>query len=332
MNVGAYYFDGWAGRHRLADDPNEKWARTAPDHLTRRMVEEFPHLEPVWGWRDDSLKAMERQIDLAADAGLAFFAFCWYWHDNGKSINRKAIRQDSKHSCLDLFLRAKNNHRLKFCLMVANHPGFEIKGAENWRKAAEFWMPYLKHPQHLTAGGKPLVIIYVHAPCNKTSLACMQRTARKAGLPGLAFAGCGGGTPGPEYSFSTDYNVIKGYQKGAERRKFRELVQDHERTWRGSKEQPHIPCIIAGWDCRPWETPGGLCSPYYPDRTPKAFAAHVHSAADWMRKNPDKTTPEQIAIIYAWNEFGEGGYLAPTKGDQDGKYLNALRSVVKPDR
>ncbi|HOM17973.1 MAG TPA: hypothetical protein PLQ00_11630, partial [Thermoguttaceae bacterium] len=38
--VGAYYFDGWAGRHRLADDPKEPWAKDAPTHLTRRMVEE----------------------------------------------------------------------------------------------------------------------------------------------------------------------------------------------------------------------------------------------------------------------------------------------------
>ena len=35
--------------------------------------------EPVWGWRDDRLEIMERQIDLAADNGIAFFAFCWYW-------------------------------------------------------------------------------------------------------------------------------------------------------------------------------------------------------------------------------------------------------------
>ena len=47
--VGAYYFDGWGGRHKLADDPNQPWAKDAPTHLTRRMVEEFPEREPVWG-------------------------------------------------------------------------------------------------------------------------------------------------------------------------------------------------------------------------------------------------------------------------------------------
>ena len=96
--IGAYYFDGWAGRSEFADDPNQSWAKTAPTHLTQRMLEEFPEREPVWGWRDDSLKIMERQIDLAADNGLAFFVFCWYWHDNGQAINKASIQEDPKHT------------------------------------------------------------------------------------------------------------------------------------------------------------------------------------------------------------------------------------------
>ena len=33
-------------------------------------------------------------------------------------------------------------------------------------------------------------------------------------------------------------------------------------------------------------------------------------------------------MIYAWNEFGEGGFIAPTVGDPDGLYLDAIKSVV----
>lgn len=28
-----------------------------------------------------------------------------------------------------------------------------------------------------------------------------------------------------------------------------------------------------------------------------------------------------MILIYAWNEYGEGGYIAPTVGDPKGKYL-----------
>ncbi len=49
-----------------------------------------------------------------------------------------------------------------------------------------------------------------------------------------------------------------------------------------------------------------------------------------MDQHAEETTTERIVLIYAWNEFGEGGYIAPTKGDPQGSYLNALRSVLNP--
>jgi hypothetical protein len=331
--VGAYYFDGWAGRNKLADDPKEPWAREAPTHLSRRMVEEFAEREPVWGWRDDSLAVMERQINLAVDHGLSFFAFCWYWHDNGQAINEKAIKEEPMHTSLELFLKVKNNHRLKFCLMVANHGGFEIKGAENWKRAADFWMPYFKHPQYLTIGGKPLVIIFHPPGGDEVGFAYLQDAARRAGLPGVAIARCGDGGTDMGFTHKTHYNVIPGYSAGSEAHHYAELVQAHREAWSGSREQPYLPVVTAGWDKRPWDGPAGLNAQpgwYFPDRTPMQFADFLREAINWMDLHPEQTTPERIVLIYAWNEFGEGGYIAPTKGDPDGRYLDGLRAVLKP--
>jgi hypothetical protein len=329
--VGAYYFDGWAGRNKFAKDPNQPWAANAPTHLTRRMVEEFPQREPVWGWRDDSVEIMERQIDIAADNGVAFFAFCWYWHDNGKSINPTKIREDSKHTALELFLRAKNNHRMKFCLLVANHQGFDIKGADNWKAAAGFWLPYLTHKQYLTLSGKPMVIVFDSRGAGKADIAAMQEAARMAGLPGLAVAACGNASPADGYMYRTHYNVVPGYSKGSEQHKYAELVAANEAQWKGSNAQPYIPIVTAGWDKRPWEGPAGLKQDagwYYPDRTPEQFADFLDQAVLWLDRHPEQATPERLILIYAWNELGEGGYIAPTNGDPDGKYLKAIRSIV----
>jgi hypothetical protein len=333
ITFGAYYFDGWAGHNRLARDIKEPWARNAPTHLTRRMIEEFPQREPVWGWRDDSLSIMERQIDLAADHGLAFFAFCWYWHNNGQAIDEQGIKEDPLNTGLELFLKARNNQRLKFCLLVANHQGFEIKGTEYWKQAADFWMPYLKHPQYLTVGGKPLVIIFLPGGGDKDGFAYLQEAAQKAGLPGVAITGCGGGALENGYTLRTHYNVVPGYVSGSEQHKYAELVEAGKRAWGGSSEQPYIPTLTSGWDKRPWEGPAGLRQEagwYYPDRTPEQFASSLCGAIAWMDKHPEQTTEERIVLIYAWNEFGEGGYIAPTRGDPDGKYLKALQSVVMP--
>lgn len=39
--------------------------------------------------------------------------------------------------------------------------------------------------------------------------------------------------------------------------------------------------------------------------------------ADWIDANLGKTT-DRLAMIYAWNEIGEGGWLVPYKDDPDG--------------
>jgi hypothetical protein len=333
--IGAYYFDGWSGRSRWADDPNEPWAADAPTHLTRRMIEEFPEREPVWGWRDDSLEIMERQIDLAADHGLKFFAFCWYWHDNAAGINEDAIRKDPKHTGLELFLKAKNRDRMKFCLLIANHAGFEIRGRENWKRAGEFWLPYFQNEQYLKVDGKPLVLIFGAGGEHMEGFAAMQTLARESGLPGLAIAGCGRGSVAEGYTHRTHYNINGGYTAGAREVPYSELVSANSSAWSGSPEQPYIPIVTAGWDKRPWEGPQGLNQAqgwYYPDRTPEQFQDYLRDAVEWMNGHPNQTTAERIVLIYAWNEFGEGGFIAPTKGDPDGKYLEALKSVAQPGR
>ena len=54
--VGAYYFDGWAGRSERWKDDAAWAALNPPTHLTKRMLDEFADREPIWGWRDDSLE------------------------------------------------------------------------------------------------------------------------------------------------------------------------------------------------------------------------------------------------------------------------------------
>jgi hypothetical protein len=326
--VGAYYFDGWAGSSdRWRDDP--QWTQlNPPTHLTKRMIEEFAHREPVWGWRDDKLDVVQRQIDLAADHGINFFAFCWYWNKDQEKLDR-----DPKHTGLKLFLEAKNNHRMKFCLLVANHAGYLFKDADEWRKAADGWLPYLKHPQHVTVDGKPLVIIFNPRNADADGLAQVQAAARKAGLPGVAIAACGSGDAQIGFTQRTHYNIVPGYAAEPEARKYSELMDVHQRAWRGSREQPYMPTLTVGWDKRPWEGDRGLGQKpgwYFPDRTPEQFAAGLESAIAWMDQHPEQTTAERIVMLYAWNEFGEGGYLAPTKGDPAGAYLKAIKNVVQP--
>jgi hypothetical protein len=200
--IGVYYFDGWAGRNSHADDPNEPWAANAPTHLTRRMIEEFPGREPIWGWRDDSQAVMEQQIDLAADNGVDFFLYCWYWHNDRSYINAANIENDSKHTGIQLHLTAKNKAKLRYCLLATNHEGAEIVGGDNWADAVKYWAKnYFNDSQYVTVDGKPLLFILNPGDSHISSedIAKMQETAQQEGFKdGLAIAGCGFDARGKE--------------------------------------------------------------------------------------------------------------------------------------
>ena len=98
---------------------------------------------------------------------------------------------------------------------------------------------------------------------------------------------------------------------------------DYQRDARGNHSNdavPYLPNVIAGFDPRPWE-----------EQSP-SFAMPSHT--EWMAalrqvKEQCETTANRFGFpdasqphgyqpafsIYAWNEFGEGGILAPTHGE-----------------
>ena len=335
ISVGVYYFDGWAGLSSKASDPKEPWAKNAPTHLTRRMVEEFSMREPIWGWRDDSLSIMERQIDLAADNGVKFFLFCWYWLDDKGAINSNAINSNSKQTSLNLFLKAKNRNRIKYSLLIANHSGAEITGTYNWSQAARYWMQYFQDPQYFRIDNKPLLVIFNQSGITADGLSAMQNVAKSGDLPGLSIAGCNTTSTNTGFTHRTHYNIVPGYSAGSAQHPYSEIVTATKKQWFGSTTQPYIPVLESGWDKRPWEGPTGLGQVegyYYPDRTPAQFRSFLQDAVNWMNTNPEQTTRERVVLVYAWNGLGEGGYLVPTKGDPDASYLKEIKAVVDQNK
>lgn len=333
--VGVYYFDGWAGNHRKVNTPDEPWTLNAPTHLTKRLAEDFSFRKPVWGWRDDSQEIMEHQIDLAADNGVDFFLYCWYWQKNQGALDKEAVAKDPKHTSLGLYLKAKNKKRLQYCLLIANHDGAEILGDENWIAAVEYWTQYFKDPQYMTIDGRPLVVLFGtedHA-INNVQIEKMQTAAVNAGFKkGLAIAGCYESAKKKLFTCSTHYNLTVGYSSGSEEKPFQVLIDYAKAHWKGSEQQPYIPVLNSGWDKRPWEGPDGRNAVegwYFTGDTPELFKSFLGDAVSWMDQNPKQTTKERVVLIYAWNELGEGGYLVPTVGDPEAEKLKKIGELLK---
>jgi len=100
---------------------------------------------------------------------------------------------------------------------------------------------------------------------------------------------------------------------------------------------------MGGWDRRPrietpvpWERdgadPGDGSERYYESPSPVELAAHLQDAISWVSKHP-KAAAVNTVLIYAWNEYDEGGWIAPTLLEGDARVRamgNMLRAVCSP--
>jgi len=322
--VGAYYFEGWY------HDTPEAIAAFANAELRNN----FPEREPIWGgglWRGDTVEVMEQQIDLAADHGISFFSFDWYWYGS-----QAATANDGINSGLKNFMLASNRDRMKFNINIVDAGPTPIDSDAEWEQVADMLLPYLSDSQYLRVGGNPLITNFNAAGMTQTNYDYFQQVAAAAGINEVEFAANTAGSASL-YSHVTRYNAVLGWGGGETEYPYQSQTDYLEGgvdwtngIWNDDTanlgSQSYIPTIMAGWDARPWNTPPSWY--FNPTRTPEAVGAHLQEAIDWIDNNPTLATPERLVMIYAWNEFGEGGYIAPTVGDPNGLYLDAIRSVL----
>ncbi len=159
--------------------------------------------KPLWGYVNEADPyIMEMQIGAAADHGVNTFIYDWYWFDHAPFLEQ----------CLDNgFLGAKNNSRMKFYLMWANHNANSMWDRRNADLYAPIWdgacdrrdfetvvhrviEKYFLHPSYYKIDGKPVFMI--HDLWNlvrglgsldgaRSAIDCFRNETVKAGLPGL---------------------------------------------------------------------------------------------------------------------------------------------------
>lgn len=173
--LGTYYFPNYH-----IDKMNEAWHGTGWNEwaLMKTATPRFPgHQQPrvpEWGYQNEAdPEVMAQKIDAAAEAGLDAFIFDWYWYKEGKFLSG---------ALEDGFLKAKNNGKLHFALMWANHlwgsghPVSRIPEAnpvltsmgetpeelrQNFYEATEYIIEtYFAHPSYWKVDGKLYFSIY----------------------------------------------------------------------------------------------------------------------------------------------------------------------------
>jgi hypothetical protein len=205
-DIAAYIWPAYTG-----DEPRTRmfWPEGIGEwESVKKAVKKFPEhnwpRKPLWGYVNEADRyVMEMQINAAADHGVNVFIYDWYWYDGRPFLE----------NCLnDGYLKAKNNDRVKFYLMWANHNVNNLwdirlsylKDNLIWNAAVdrkEFEKiairlidMYFKHPSYYTIEGKPVFMIHQiqnfirglgSAEAAKDALEWFKEQVVKAGLKGL---------------------------------------------------------------------------------------------------------------------------------------------------
>ena len=143
-------------RDCVVDTPNYKWDR-----------------KPLWGYQDEAdPSVMEFQIEEATRHGVNVFIYDWYWYDHRPYLE----------NCLNEgFLGAKNNEKMRFYLMWANHDvnyTWDKRLSDTvWSNPVNVWEgaqdrtefdkivhrvidKYFSRPNYYKIDGKPVFMIY----------------------------------------------------------------------------------------------------------------------------------------------------------------------------
>lgn len=315
--IGIYYYPGWS------PDRMHNWKRQAT----------LPERDSLLGWYEEGRpEVADWHIKWAVENGLSFFIYDWYWR-NGKEELGAALNEG--------FLKARYHDQMKFAVMWANHKPFSSHTREQLLAVTDYWIEhYLRRPNYLTVDGKPYVIFYSPGELLESfgspekirpELDAMRERVRAAGLPGLHFGvvEIPGQIP-PEtfremgFDSFTAYNYIRVGSPVAHSL-YRQYLINNRARWEqavGADALTYIPLMGVGWDGPVWYGPR---SDRRKGRRTEDFAEGLAQLKTFL-----DATNQRMAILEAWNEFGEGSYLEPNLEFGFGD-MEALRKVfAKP--
>lgn len=313
--------------------------------------------QPLWGYElDNDPEVVERWIDVATDHGINVFVYDWYWYEGGPYL---------ESALNDGFLKAKNNSKMQFYIMWANHDvkhnywNYHRYGDdtsilwdakvdwENYKIIVDRVInQYFKQPNYLKINGEPLFSIFSVNKLLESFDGSMEETrkaldyfrdeVKKAGFPGLhiQWNQGGGSVMSPErarqFRESVDamgFNSVAMYNMGG-------LNEDYLVYGTNSIKIREQMDSILDVPVFPCVSIGWDDTPRFPAKGQKDVV-HYHNtpvsfAALLSRaKKYADTHPEQprLITINAWNEWVEGSYLLPDMLNGFG-YLEAVKEVI----
>ncbi len=270
--------------------------------------------------RGTTQSIMDREIAYAKNAGIDYWAFCWYPPHSGMDTARQ------------LYLASEHRNDVRWSVILGTNP-FNYATDGKWL-VEEFKQSYYQK----VAGGRPLIYIFGNTKSvNRKQLDSLRTFSAQAGLPDPYIAVMEFSAPVAQQMADTlGADALTSYI-----------------SWTGKNGEPYYPVIPkadeAGWESYsktgrpiiPWVTAGHNTKPridhqvswytvpkgdWVSDGTPDQIGDNLHNALEFVGTHPAQT-PANAIIMYAWNENDEGGWILPTLGNNTA-ILDKVKTVL----
>lgn len=246
---------------------------------------------------------MDQEIQYAKNAGIDYWAFLYY-------------PQQPLARARELYLSSERRGDVNWCAILDGN--FTGSYATNLpRLVAQFSEPNYQ----CVLGGRPLVYFFSTATVDQ--VATMRAACAQAGLPDpyiVVMAWTAQGAADLKAAVGAD--AVSRYATGEQNgRPYSELADAEAGLWNqyATAAGNVVPTVSTGWDKRTrydyplsWEPNyTGFKNEWTQQATPNEIATHLQGAVRWNHSHPDNASANTV-LIYAWNEFDEGGWICPT--------------------
>lgn len=338
--VGAIRWDAWYSGSPLSGIlTSPRWADRTPDFATG---------EPgKWTIAGSDPATLSREVELARNAGIDYFLFDFSYPVGPRGyLEQWDHMSDARRS----FKSLKDN-RLLYSVDFGIGLATYLKEVDI-EKSISGLIEEFRSGNYLKAGQRPVCFVRIFDRVNFTSPGVARDKAlsyinrlrstceREMGKPPYLVAM----TFWPQ--FGTDLMKVYGFDayssygnplgsgpNGPTELPYTECARLSRTFWKEAQSlrMPFLPPISVGWDNRPLlDDPeqGRTRNPKgnYCLAPEQAALAEITRDALLLAPAADPDFPS--VMFYAWNEYSEGGWLAPTKGEGD-RRLRALKAGIR---
>ena len=303
------------------------------------------------------LDTIRWQAEIAKKNGVYGFCFYHYWFD-GKLLMQKPMEMLLENPDIDI----------NYCVCWANETWTKAwaqhsrevlieqtySGKKEWENHFNYLLPFFKDKRYIFHNSKPVVVIYRPEQIKdlEQMLLYWNKRAQDNGFEGLCFM-----SQQSEYDHKNDPagylfdNTIQ-YQPdramkinqvqlpmlikrflcrvslklGIRTTKYTTYTFNYDKMWKivldtQPEDEKSIPGAFIDWDNTPrYKERARIFDGYSPEKFEKYLEKQIIHARNDYKKD--------MIFIFAWNEWGEGGYLEP-----DEKYgykgLEAIKTALK---